>query len=73
MKNKGARYDQDFKERVVNLYNSADCTYASLESESAVTIQRGIKELTSVKIKDNESMSTQEMKALQKEMSKLCL
>lgn len=74
MKNKGKRYNQEYKEMIVNLYNSTDCTYASLESEygiSTATIQRWVKQLTPIKIEDNESMSPQKTKTLQKEMAKL--
>lgn len=70
----GNRYDQDFKQMIVDLYNSTDSTYADLEGEYGVTsatIQRWVKQLTPVKISDDESMSLKELKQIQKEMAKL--
>jgi len=46
MSKNGKRYDQDFRQMIVNLYNSTDSTYADLESEYGVptaTIQRWVK------------------------------
>jgi len=74
-KNKnGNRYNQDFKQMIVDLYNSTDSTYADLEGEYGVpsaTIQKWVKQLTTVKISDNETMSPKELKQLKKEMAKL--
>ncbi len=37
MKNKGTRYDQNFKKMIVDLYNTKEHTYASLESEYGIS------------------------------------
>lgn len=74
MKNKGNRYDKDFKEMIVDLYNTTDHTFKSLESEygiSAGTIQRWVKQFTPIKINENESLTANDFKALQKELAKL--
>jgi transposase len=74
MKNKGTRYDQDFKKMIVDLYNTKEHTYASLESEygiSAGTIQRWVKQFTPIQIDIDDSMSPAEIKDFRKEMAKL--
>lgn len=50
MKQNGKRYD-DFKRMFVDLYNTTNHTYKSLESEygvTATTIQRWVKDLTPI-------------------------
>jgi len=37
MKNNGTRYDQEFKKMIVELYNTTNHTFKSLESEYGVT------------------------------------
>ncbi len=60
MKNKGSRYDQDFKNMIVELYNTTDHTIKSLESEygiSSASVQRWIKLMTPMNPKDSKSMT----------------
>lgn len=74
MKNKGKRYDQDFKKMIVDLYNTKEYTLANLESEYGIpvgTIQRWVKQLTPIQIDSNESMTPDEIRAFRKEMAKL--
>ena len=74
MKATGKRYDQDFKQMIVDLYNTTDHTYASLESEYGIShgsIQRWVKQLTPIDSTSDESMTPAELKKLQKEMAKL--
>ena len=74
MNKNGKRYDKDFKQMIVDLYNSTDATLADLEAEYVVTsnsIQRWVKQLTPIKVSEEESMYPRELKQLQKEMAKL--
>lgn len=74
MKNKGKRYDQDFKKMIVELYNTKDYTLANLESEYGIpagTIQRWVKQFTPIQIDNNDAMTPDEIKAFRKEMTKL--
>ena len=74
MKTTGKRYDQEFKQMIVDLYSTTDHTYASLESEYGIshgTIQRWVKQLTAIDPTSEKSMKPAELKKLQKEMAKL--
>jgi len=74
MKNKGKRYDQDFKKMIVELYNTKGYTLANLESEYGIpagTIQRWVKQFTPIQIDNNDAMTPDEIKAFRKEMAKL--
>ncbi len=59
---------------IVDLYNTGDYTYASLESEygiASATIQRWVKRFSPINPASQESMSPDELRQLQKEMAKL--
>lgn len=74
MKNNGTRYDQDFKKMIVELYNTSDHTFKSLESEYGVTsatIQRWVKAMTPMNPEDSDSMTPQELAELKKEMARM--
>jgi transposase len=74
MKNNGTRYDQEFKKMIVELYNTTDHTFKSLEGEYGVTsatIQRWIKAMTPMNPKDSDSMTPQELAELKKEMARM--
>ncbi|WP_420829636.1 transposase [Crassaminicella indica] len=65
MKQNGKRYDDDFKRMLVDLYNTTNHTYKSLESEysvTATTIQRWVKDLTPIDPSDENSISPRERK-----------
>lgn len=69
----GNRYDEDFKVTLVNLYNSGNHTFASLESEygvTAATIQRWVKHYSPI-TEEDESLSMKDLIALQKKMEQL--
>ena len=74
MKNNGTRYDQDFKKMIIELYNTSDHTFKSLESEYSVTsatIQRWVKSMTPMNPEDSDSMTPQELAELKKEMARM--
>ncbi len=74
MKNNGTRYDQEFKKMIVELYNTTDHTFKSLESEYGVTsatIQRWVKAMTPMNPEDSDSMTPQELAELKKEMARM--
>lgn len=74
MKNNGSRYDQDFKNMIVELYNTTDHTVKSLESEygvSSATVQRWVKSMTPMNPRDSKSMTPQEVAHLKKEMARM--
>lgn len=74
MNKKSKRYDKEFKQMIVDLYNTGDYTYASLESEygiASATIQRWVKQFSPINPASQESMSPDELRQLQKEMAKL--
>lgn len=74
MKNNGTRYDQEFKKMIVELYNTTDHTFKSLESEYGVTsatIQRWVKSMTPMNPENSGSMTPQELAELKKEMARI--
>jgi len=74
MKNNGTRYDQDFKKMIVELYNTTDHTFKSLESEygvTAATIQRWVKSMTPMNPDDSDSISPKELAEMKKEMARM--
>lgn len=74
MKNNGTRYDQEFKNMIVELYNTTDHTFKSLESEYGVTsatIQRWVKAMTPMNPEESDSMTPQELAKLKKEMARM--
>lgn len=75
MSKTGKRYDEDFKMTLVNLYNSGNHTFASLESEygvSAATIQRWVKLYSPIATNnEDEPTNLKDLIALQKKMAQL--
>ena len=74
MKNNGTRYDQAFKKMIVELYNTTDHTFKSLESEYGVTsatIQRWVKSMTPMNSDDSDSMPPKELTEMKKEMARM--
>lgn len=74
MKSNGIRYDQEFKNMIVELYNTTDHTFKSLESEYGVTsatIQRWVKSMTPMNPEDSDTMTPQELAELKKEMARM--
>lgn len=74
MTNHGKRYDEEFKQMLVELYNTSNHTYKSLEREYGVTsatIQRWVKDLTPVDPTNEESMSPKEIAELKKQMAQM--
>lgn len=68
------RYTSEFKQQIVDLYNSGGKSMAQLEGEYGVnksTICTWVKQLTPVKVSDTETISMKEYKALQKEIHDL--
>jgi len=59
---------------IVELYNTTDHTFKSLESEYGVTsatIQRWVKSMTPMNPEDSDSMTPQELAELKKEMARM--
>ena len=67
-------YTAEFKQQMVDLYNSWGTSYPQLEREQVVnrsTISGWVKQLSPVKISDNETVTLKEYKTLHKEMQRL--
>ena len=74
MTKKSTRYTEEFKQQIVDLYNSKTKTVLSLSSEygvSAVTIYQWIKQLSPVKISDTEEMSSKDYDKMKKRIAEL--
>lgn len=59
---------------IVELYNTTDHTFKSLESEYGVTsatIQRWVKAMTPMNPEESDSMTPQELAKLKKEMARM--
>lgn len=73
MSKNGVRYSDEFKQQIVDLYNSGS-SVTSLSREygvSNVTIYQWIKQLSSIKISSNEEMTAKEYQAMKKRISEL--
>lgn len=67
-------YPPEFKQQIVDLYNAGGTLYPQLEREYGInwsTISGWVKQLSPVKISENETVTLKEYKALQKEMQRL--
>ena len=72
--NHGARYDEDFKRTLVNLYQSGGKTQAALCREygiSPMSLKRLIKQYSTVETDDGEVLTAKQRKELQKRMAQL--
>ena len=68
------KYTPEFKQQLVELYNTGNYSYPQLASEYGVaksTILGWVKELTPIKVSDTETISMKEYKALQKKIREL--
>jgi transposase len=67
-------YTMEFKQQIVELYNSGTKKMTELSSEYGVsksTISTWVKTLSPIKVSDSETISLKEYKALQKRMKDL--
>ena len=70
---KGRRYDQEYKEMIVELFKSG-MSLAELSSEYGIaksTINGWVKDVKEIKVDENEVMTLKEVKALKKEMARI--
>ena len=70
---KGKRYDQEYKNMIVDLYKSG-MSLAELSSEYGIaksTINGWVKDVKEIKVDENEVMTLKEVKALKKEMARI--
>ena len=67
-------YTLEFKQQIVDLYNTGGYSYPQLEREYGVgrsTISGWVKQLSPIQISEEETVTLKEYKALQKEMQRL--
>lgn len=67
-------YTIEFKQQIVDLYNSGGNSYPKLEREYGVnrsTICTWVKQLSPIKVSEGETVTLKEYKALQKELQRL--
>ena len=70
---KGRRYDQEYKDMIVELFKSG-MSLAELSSEYGIaksTINGWVKDVKEIKVDENEVMTLKEVKALKKEMTRI--
>ena len=70
---KGRRYDQDYKDMIVDLFKSG-MSVSEISSEYGIpksTINGWIKDVKEIKVDENEVMTLKEVKELKKEMQEL--
>lgn len=70
---KGRRYDQEYKDMIVELFKSG-MSLAELSSEYGIaksTINGWIKDVKEIKVDENEVMTLKEVKALKKEIARI--
>ena len=70
---KGRRYDQEYKDMIVELFKSG-MSLAELSSEygsAKSTINGWVKDVKEIKVDENEVMTLKEVKALKKEMARI--
>ena len=70
---KGRRYDQEYKDMIVELFKSG-MSLAELSSEYGIaksTINGWIKDVKEIKVDENEVMTLKEVKALKREMARI--
>ena len=72
---KGRRYDQDYKDMIVDLFKSG-MSVSEISSEYGIaksTINGWIKDVKEIKVNENEVMTLKEFKQLKKEMKDGCI
>ena len=70
---KGRRYDQDYKDMIVDLFKSG-MSVSEISSEYGIaksTINGWIKDVKEIKVDENEVMPLKEVKELKKEMARI--
>ena len=70
---KGRRYDQEYKDMIVELFKSG-MSLAELSSEYGIaksTINGWVKDVKEIKVDENKVMTLKEVKALKKEMARI--
>lgn len=72
-KNNGVRYSEEFKQQLVDLYNSgSSVSYLSREYGVAnVTIYKWIKEFSPVQVSESEQITAKEYEKLKKRIAEL--
>ncbi|MFV0341470.1 MAG: transposase [Anaerocolumna sp.] len=68
------KYTPEFKQQIVDLYNTGNYSFPNLSDEYGVaksTISGWVKELSPVKVSETETISLKDYKALQKKMREL--
>ena len=71
---KGRRYDQEYKDMIVELFKSGMSLAEHQSSEYGIaksTINGWIKDVKEIKVDENEVMTLKEVKALKKEMARI--
>ncbi|WP_289835361.1 transposase, partial [uncultured Phocaeicola sp.] len=67
-------YTPEFKQQIVDLYNAGGTSYPQLEREYGVnrsTLSNWVKQLSPIKVSEEETVTLKEYKALQKESQRL--
>ena len=67
-------YTPEFKQQIVELYNAGGTSYPQLEREYGVnrsTLSNWVKQLSPIKVSEEETVTLKEYKALQKEIQRL--
>ena len=67
-------YTPEFKQQIVDLYNAGGTSYPQLEREYGInqsTLSRWVKQLSPIKVSEDESVTLKEYRALQKEIQRL--
>ena len=67
-------YTPEFKQQIVDLYNAGGKSYPQLEREYGIsrsTLSTWVKQLTPVRISEEETVTLKEFKAIQKENQRL--
>ena len=70
---KGRRYDQDYKDMIVDLFKSG-MSVSEISSEYGIaksTINGWIKDVKEIKLDENEVMTLKEVKQLKKEIARI--
>ena len=64
-------YTPEFKQQIVDLYNAGGTSYPQLEREYGInrsTLSSWVKQLSPIKVSEDESVTLKEYRALQKEI-----
>lgn len=67
-------YTPEFKQQIVDLYNAGGTSYPQLEREYGVnrsTLSNWVKQLSPIKVSEEQTVTLKEYKALQKENQRL--